>query len=321
MGKKIDMTGWVMKEHGVEKSLLTVLKEEKNYAKQNNLKSTGSYWKCRCECGTEKIIHGANLRSGATLSCGCYNSKQVSLRSQKNLIGMKFGRLTPIELIEERTSSGGLIWRCLCDCGNKTNVPSTHLIGGETTSCGCYWKEQINKALSKDISNQKFGKLTALKPTNKKSGSSILWECKCDCGEVVLVRSSHLTSGAISSCGCQRSKGENKIYNLLKENNIPFEREKTFDDLFFKDTGRKARFDFYVNNSFLVEFDGSQHYFSKNSGWNTEENLLKTQEHDKIKNEYCFINNIPLKRIPYYAFNTLTIEDILSDKYLIKGEN
>ena len=30
MSKKIDMTGWVMKEHGVEKSLLTVLEEEKD---------------------------------------------------------------------------------------------------------------------------------------------------------------------------------------------------------------------------------------------------------------------------------------------------
>ena len=30
MGKKIDMTGWIMKEHGVLESKLTVLYEEKN---------------------------------------------------------------------------------------------------------------------------------------------------------------------------------------------------------------------------------------------------------------------------------------------------
>ena len=29
MGKKIDMTGWIMKEHGVLDSKLTVLHEEK----------------------------------------------------------------------------------------------------------------------------------------------------------------------------------------------------------------------------------------------------------------------------------------------------
>ncbi len=29
-------------------------------------------WDCRCECGTEKVVNGANLRSGRTKSCGCY---------------------------------------------------------------------------------------------------------------------------------------------------------------------------------------------------------------------------------------------------------
>jgi hypothetical protein len=30
-----------------------------------------SYWLCRCECGTTKVIWGANLRQGLTHSCGC----------------------------------------------------------------------------------------------------------------------------------------------------------------------------------------------------------------------------------------------------------
>ena len=38
MGKKIDMTGWVMKEHGILESKLIVLEEEKNYAKLKGLK-------------------------------------------------------------------------------------------------------------------------------------------------------------------------------------------------------------------------------------------------------------------------------------------
>jgi hypothetical protein len=31
----------------------------------------GNGWLCRCECGTERIIYGAKLRSGRTRSCGC----------------------------------------------------------------------------------------------------------------------------------------------------------------------------------------------------------------------------------------------------------
>jgi hypothetical protein len=29
-------------------------------------------WLCRCDCGTETMVRGAHLRSGHTLSCGCY---------------------------------------------------------------------------------------------------------------------------------------------------------------------------------------------------------------------------------------------------------
>lgn len=45
MGKFIDMTGWVMKEHGAEGSLLTVLYYNGN-----------SKWHCRCECGNETDV-------------------------------------------------------------------------------------------------------------------------------------------------------------------------------------------------------------------------------------------------------------------------
>ena len=38
MGKKIDMTGWIMKEHGVPNSRLTVIAEDKEYKLQNNKK-------------------------------------------------------------------------------------------------------------------------------------------------------------------------------------------------------------------------------------------------------------------------------------------
>lgn len=28
-------------------------------------------WRCMCDCGAEKVIRGADLRSGKTASCGC----------------------------------------------------------------------------------------------------------------------------------------------------------------------------------------------------------------------------------------------------------
>jgi hypothetical protein len=35
----------------------------------------GSYWLCRCDCGTTKPVNGSNLRSGASKSCGCRGYK------------------------------------------------------------------------------------------------------------------------------------------------------------------------------------------------------------------------------------------------------
>lgn len=33
--------------------------------------SENIHWKCKCDCGNEKIVSGVNLRSGNTKSCGC----------------------------------------------------------------------------------------------------------------------------------------------------------------------------------------------------------------------------------------------------------
>jgi len=54
----------------------------------------------------------------------------------------------------------------------------------------------------RDLSGQKFGRLTALKATEKRDGTNVLWLCECDCGSTSEVRGYHLTSGHSKSCGC-----------------------------------------------------------------------------------------------------------------------
>ena len=39
-------------------------------------------WKCRCECGTEKIVDASHLVNAKTRSCGCFNQEQTALRSK-----------------------------------------------------------------------------------------------------------------------------------------------------------------------------------------------------------------------------------------------
>ena len=53
---------------------------------------------------------------------------------------------------------------------------------------------------AKDISGQKYGLLTAIRPVGYNNG--FIWECKCDCGGVTKVALRNLTNGHIKSCGC-----------------------------------------------------------------------------------------------------------------------
>lgn len=236
-----------------------------------------------------------------------------------DLTGQKFGKLTVIERDLEynkkhSNKNGYAFWLCKCDCGNFTSVAGPHLREGSTKSCGCL-KKEIDKQKYKDLKNQRFGKLTALTPLKGNKEGRKQWLCECDCGNVVIIPSNSLLSGNTKSCGCLKSHGEEKICNLLKSNNIDFVRQKTFSDCYIQE-GYPLRFDFYINNSFLLEFDGIQHYVY-GIGWNSLEEFQKNQQYDNFKNEYCKNKNIPLKRIPYWDLESLTIEDLLSEKYLV----
>src|SRR6516162_2846935 len=53
----------------------------------------------------------------------------------KNLKGKKFGKLTPLKIVEKALGHRGVLWECLCDCGTYHNVRSTDF--KKTKSCGC----------------------------------------------------------------------------------------------------------------------------------------------------------------------------------------
>ena len=55
-----------------------------------------------------------------------------------DLTGQRFGRWTVVSSTDKRTNDNGAIWLCLCDCGNKKEVPAKVLRSGDSKSCGCY---------------------------------------------------------------------------------------------------------------------------------------------------------------------------------------
>ena len=72
---------------------------------------------------------------------------------------------------------------------------------------------------SKDLTGQRFGRLVALKPTEKRKGKNIVWHCICDCGNVCIVNTGTLGEGTTQSCGClrrEKSRELNTKHNMRK---------------------------------------------------------------------------------------------------------
>lgn len=57
-----------------------------------------------------------------------------------DITGERFGMLTAISPMEERSANGQMRWLCLCDCGEYAIYPAGQLRQRNVKSCGCLKK-------------------------------------------------------------------------------------------------------------------------------------------------------------------------------------
>ena len=123
-------------------------------------------------------------------------------------------------------------------------------------------------------------------------------QCKCKQHNIIWQANKYNILHGSGCPKCNQSLGEKIISEWLVLHNIAFIPQKKFIDCI---DIRLLPFDFYLPKlNKCIEYDGEQHFKSKDY-FGGQESFEITQCHDKIKNEYCKINNIPLLRIPYYA--------------------
>ena len=87
-------------------------------------------WICKCDCGTEKIVLGGNLKRGTTVSCGC--------KHRNDLTGQKIGKLTVLERSGKYGSRGKgqtQLWKCQCECGTITYKATDTLTNPDISMC------------------------------------------------------------------------------------------------------------------------------------------------------------------------------------------
>lgn len=220
-------------------------------------------------------------------------------KPRQDLTNQSFGYLTPFEYIK-----GGK-WKCKCKCGNEVIVDTRNLNSGHTQSCGCKKLETKNV---NDMTGYENDGIKVLERAGSDNQQIALWKCLCKyCGHIFITRGSAIRNGAVVSCGCINSKNEQKITQLLIDNNIEFAKQYIFPDL--KDI-RPLRFDFAIFNngklSHLIEYNGQQHYEQSQGSWSEGFEIL--QKHDKMKQEYCKNHNI---RLIILNNENYTIKDLI----------
>ncbi len=71
----------------------------------------------------------------------------------------------------------------------------------------------MNKLIKyNNLTNKKFNRLLAIKVVGRAKNRTILWECLCDCGNIVVVRANHLKHNHTQSCGCLHKEKLTGLY-------------------------------------------------------------------------------------------------------------
>ncbi len=204
-----------------------------------------------------------------------------------------------------------LLWKC--DKGHEFELTWDKMLqGGRCPVCYGNFKKTTDQ-FKKDIYNLLGGEykiLSEYKGANKKIKVQ-----HSICQNIYYVTPANLLYNNRRCPYCNESKAERLIEDYLRNNQIEYDREFTFNDLIGVGGGL-LRYDFAIFKDeekaqlkCLIEYDGEFHY----KKYYDEQNFEKQQKHDKLKNKYCIENNIKLIRIPYWEKENM--EDIL-DKEL-----
>ena len=123
-----------------------------------------------------------------------------------DLTGKVFDKLTVLEKAPSRARH--VYWKCQCECGNIVEVSAESLKRNIPHDCGCVKlqlqkeKEQAKENKLNYLVGRRFGKLVVEARTEERQNNSIVWKCKCDCGNYKNVPTHLLTSNHTQSCGC-----------------------------------------------------------------------------------------------------------------------
>ncbi len=264
------------------------------------------YYKCKCDCGNEKFIQVATIKSKRIRDCGCGEF------ARRRLIGKKFGKLLVIDATRDNNAKKkNIICICKCECGNIKRVISSKLTSFDTTSCGCIRNFNFNK-----YKNKKYGKITILDLIDK---DKKIVSCKCECGNIFETSLYNVISNkqiviSCGKCGAKRIKRIKTPHSRLLgiyHNMIRRCYDKDTKD--YQWYGKKGIIvcdewlnDYYTFEKWALEngyqneltidrINGNENYCPENCRWVD----MKTQQNNRCNNKKFYYDNeyLPLLEI------------------------
>lgn len=126
---------------------------------------------------------------------------------KKIKVGDKFGKWEVIADAPSTRYKCGQVktnYLCRCECGTERIVRGAALASGNSQSCGC--------ATKKDLIGHKFNHLIVLSYAGQ-ARTARTFNCRCDCGNTIVLDAYSITSGKRKDCGCLNRQRGAKVNN------------------------------------------------------------------------------------------------------------
>lgn len=137
----------------------------------------------------------------------------------------------------------------------------------------------------KNLTNQKFGYLTAIcLDFQKSTKDNKYWICRCDCGKTRSLQTAQLTSGKVTSCGCQNPRS--KKHSIIKNHRRLY---SVYSSMIARCHNPKSISYKYYGGKGITVCDEWKNSFENFSKWSELNGYNDTLSIDRIDNSkgYC----------------------------------